>query len=405
MRRFTIPEHQPGRVDELDGLRGLLALWVAVAHILCWTGFRDVTLPRPFRLLWLQFIGAGPAVDTFIVLSGFAISFLLHNRPQSYGQFIQGRFFRIYPVYGVCLGLGLMTALFTPFVLETASWRDTVYFAPLRSVSSSEFTATGPHVFWHMTLLNGLIPKQWLSNSTATFLPPAWSVSLEWQYYLVAPLVARFVMSGAGLVVLALVAWFGVEFGHAWQNPHRAFLPEQLPLFLIGIGSYHLFARFAVSEPHSLVRAASVAALLAVAVLTTWHPTALVAWALGFGCIVVRGNDPFSRRLLTFRGILLHPWLQGLGRFSYPLYLVHWPLIVTFLAALLLWRPDISFRHAALLMFAFGLPLILWVAYLLHLLVEHPLMSFGRRLSSRAQQPPGENRAACGYQQKSTVSS
>jgi peptidoglycan/LPS O-acetylase OafA/YrhL len=78
------------RVDELDGIRGIPALWVAVTRILCWCGFA-VDPPHAFETNpWYQFIFAAPAVDVFIILSGFAISFLLHSREQSYGSFMRG---------------------------------------------------------------------------------------------------------------------------------------------------------------------------------------------------------------------------------------------------------------------------------------------------------------------------
>jgi peptidoglycan/LPS O-acetylase OafA/YrhL len=380
-------EHQPERVDELDGLRGLLSLWVVLAHIFCWAGFWEFSASRPFfRQFWAEFIGAGAPVETFIILSGFAISFLLHKRHQSYGQFMQGRFFRIYPVYGVCLIFGFAAASFTPFVLHTALWRDTVYFEWNRTLSSSESSATGLHAFWHITLLNGLIPKHWLSDTTGTLLAPAWTVSLEWQYYLVAPFVARLVCSGAGLLSLTALSWLGLRYGHVWQNPHLAFFPAQLPLFLIGIGSYHLYDHFTESSHRrSSVFAIPVAALLATSILTSWHSTALTVWALGFGCIFVHGHDLFSQTLSALRAFLRHRWLQRLGHISFPLYLVHWPLIITFLAALLYWLPGISSHHAVLLLLLLGLPVILCAASLLHAFVERPLRTLGKELNTRTQ--------------------
>jgi len=390
MTPFKNPEQQAGRVDELDGLRGLLSLWVVLSHTFCWAGFLEFTAPRPFQRFWAEFIGAGAAVETFMILSGFAISFLLHKHQQSYGQFMLGRFFRIYPVYLVCLVLGLTAALFlTPFVLHTAQWRGTLYFEWNRSFSSSESSATNLHVFWHLTLLNGLIPKRLLSDATATLLVPAWSISLEWQYYLVAPLLARFVRSGFGLLFLAVLAWLGVRIGHIWANPHVAFLPAQLPLFLIGIGSYHLYEIFAKSSHRrSSAFAVPVAALLAASIVTSWHSTALTLWALGFGCIFIQGKDLFSRTLSALRAFLLHRWLQRLGRISYPVYLVHWPLIILFLAALFYCRPEISSTHALLLMLFLGVPLILFVATILHTFVERPFMTLGKRLNGRRQVTP-----------------
>jgi len=38
------------RVDEFDGLRGMLALWVAVSHMFCWLGLAafPFSLPHSF---------------------------------------------------------------------------------------------------------------------------------------------------------------------------------------------------------------------------------------------------------------------------------------------------------------------------------------------------------------------
>ena len=91
----TQPNNSIGRVQELDGLRGLLALWVALAHILVWCGFLDTTLPWPLSSAWGNFIQARSAVEVFFILSGFAISYLIGQRPTGYGAFIAGRFCRI----------------------------------------------------------------------------------------------------------------------------------------------------------------------------------------------------------------------------------------------------------------------------------------------------------------------
>lgn len=372
------------RVDELDGLRGLLSFWVVLSHIFSWAGFFEFTTrPRFFRNIWAEFVGASAAVETFIILSGFAISFLISKRQESYGGFMRGRFFRIYPVYVLCLALGTVAALFwTPFVLNTAAWRDaTIYFQWNRSISLSESAATGLHVFWHLTLLNGVIPQSVLSDSTGTLLAPAWSISLEWQYYLVAPLLARLVRSGAGLMFVAALAWLGLRLIRL-DNPHCAFLLSQLPLFLIGIGSFKLYERFAVSgHERSGLFAIPAAAVLALGFLSGWHSVALMLWALAFGCVFVQGDDLFSRFLSTVRSALLGRWLQRLGQISYPLYLIHWPMVVGFMAAILRWNPNVSSMGALLLLLVAGLPLIILAAVALHVGIERPMMNLGRRLN------------------------
>jgi len=322
--------------------------------------------------LWGEFIFAQPAVDTFIILSGFAISHLLHSRSPSYLQFMIGRFFRIFPVYLVCLGLGFATITQIPFILSTASWRD----------SAQELAHPMLHLLSHLTLLFGAIPKKFLPEATATLLTPGWSISLEWQYYLVAPLISWLVCSRAGLIALGVVACAGLSSSVHWANPHLAFLPAQLPLFLIGIGSYHLQA-IARAAARSTTTSYAIVAVLVAVLMVSWHWVALAIWTLVFGCLFIEKEDCAARSFFFLRRALLHPLTQFLGRISYPLYLVHWPLILVFLAALLFCKMDLASGAMALTMFVVGLPAIILAAWLLHKTVEVPLMRFGKMAQNR----------------------
>ena len=374
---------KPARVDEFDGLRGILALWVAFSHIFAWTGHWENPLPGRLKEVWRTFVSADPAVDTFIILSGFVISFLLHHRHQSYGAFMRGRFFRIYPVYLVCLALGIASSFLVPAIIGAASWKDTIYFEWMAEFVKQEQAAFGSHVFWHVTLLNGLLTKDFLPLATGTLLAPAWSITLEWQYYLVAPLLARGVKSAFGLLAIGAVAWLGLEFASDWRNPQLSFLPAQLPLFLIGIASYHLYHARCEGSSIRFLPSLAPAALIVLALASNWHSVALTAWAIGFGCIMVRGNDPFSRFLGIARQILLHPALQHLGKLSFPVYLVHWPLIILLLTVILRVRPGIPGHLALAVLIVVGIPVILVAAEIIHRLIEKPGMDLGKRLERK----------------------
>ncbi|RYD25391.1 MAG: acyltransferase, partial [Verrucomicrobiaceae bacterium] len=380
----------PGRVDELDGLRGLLALWVALAHIFAWCGFWETTLPGPLRKAWPVFIEASAAVDTFIILSGFAISFLLHKRSQSYLSFMTGRVFRIYPAYLFCLALGVASTFLTGAIVETAVWKGTIYFEWIRQLATSESAAFGAHTFWHLTLLNGLLTKKFLPDATGTLLTPAWSITLEWQYYLVAPFVARLVSSSTGLLVLTAVAFVGSFSASRWANPQLAFFPAHLPLFLVGIASYHFYVRFANREESRSAPTLAVAGLIAAAIILQWHSVGLVLWALGFGCILARGNDPFALVLSFIRARLLSEPLQRLGKISFPLYLVHWPIIIGLLWLLLRFFPGASKTQALAFLLVIGLPLILISARILHTMVELPGMALGKKFVRRPAPSPAQ---------------
>jgi peptidoglycan/LPS O-acetylase OafA/YrhL len=378
---------RPGRVDELDGLRGLLAFKVALAHMLAWSGYWGFRLPRPFGNLSASFIEASAAVETFVILSGFAISYLLHKRKQSYRGFMTGRVFRLYPVYLTCLVLGMTTTALVPYILETAQWKETIYFEWIRSLTNSGSVALGAHTFWHLTLLNGVLHKSMLANATGTLLVPAWSITLEWQYYLVAPLIERLFRTGTGLLILTIAAWFGAEYATQWRNPQLAFLPAYLPLFLVGIGSYHFYARYHQAAVNSPAPAIAVSSILAVAVLMKWHPVSLATWALVLGSIMARGTDPFSRALSVIRRILLLPTLQTLGKMSFPLYLVHWPIIVLVMYITLQNFPNITSAQNLCVLVFIAMPLTLVASRLLHCYIELPMMAFGKK--DRSEKPAG----------------
>lgn len=382
----TAPKAQPavyGRVDELDGLRGVLALWVAISHILLWCGFAEPPLSGGrFGRMWDSMIYSPFAVEAFFILSGFAISSLIYARPQSYLGFMTGRFFRIYPVYLLCLFLSLVLMGVTPWLLENASWRQTAYFSAVGSLSASERAHPVLHGVSHLSLLNGMVPRQVLPGSAATLLPPAWSISVEWQYYLVAPMIALFVRSAGGLLLLVGGAWLAIRYGGPWHNPLPAFFPVMLPFFLVGIGSHYLYKAFCASGGKRSSRyTALVAAALGVALLSGWEPVTMAIWAAAFGCLFVDGNGLMTRILCWVRRSLRNRWIQWLGRISYPLYLVHWPLIIVGLTLLVWWRPTMHFREAVLWMLGAGLPLILLAGFLLHKYVEAPAMRLGRQLS------------------------
>jgi peptidoglycan/LPS O-acetylase OafA/YrhL len=368
----------------LDGLRGLLALWVAVSHILCWTGIADVAwrLPNTLKEGWYVVIYAQAAVDTFIILSGFVISFLVVKFKDSYKAFMTNRAFRIYPVYLLCLILSVATAGIPSQIVDSVAWSNTSYFPALRSIAQSEQTHPIEHIALHLSLLNGLIPKELLSNSTATFLAPAWSITLEWQYYLLAPLIAKIAVTSRGAIALLLICLAGLAAAPRWTNPHLAFLPSQLPLFLVGITTYHFFRTGSPRYKFTSMQIQyAIVVLCCVVILVHWHATALTIWFLTSGALVAGVSGDRSMLKWLSDALRSNP-LQNLGKLSYPLYLSHWPLISVFLYIITQAFPGIGSGSAAALMLIIGLPLIIAISHQLHKFIELPGIALGRQLTS-----------------------
>jgi peptidoglycan/LPS O-acetylase OafA/YrhL len=226
-------------------------------------------------------------------------------------------------------------------------------------------------------LLFGIIPEKILPQAPFTLLAPAWSITLEWQYYLLAPFLAWFVRRPVGLLALGIVGCVDMVYSHYWVG---AFLPQKLPLFLVGIGSFHLYAN-AEYLKHFRLRLNVFAALIAATLIVGWHWLALLIWIIVFGCVLADQNLKNEKFLQIPRQFLLQPALQFVGKISYPLYLVHWPIIIFLMAGIISWRPDISAGTALVTMLAVGLPIILFASWLLHKWVEKPLMQYGKKFT------------------------
>jgi peptidoglycan/LPS O-acetylase OafA/YrhL len=115
----------------------------------------------------------------------------------------------------------------TPHVQETES-----------QVASLRGHGFANHLIAHLLLLNGVVPDNILYEAQMMFLAPAWSLSLEWQFYLVAPLVIAAMRNSGGRIAAAAVA--GIAFiayakGAFGQFDHPSFLPGSAVYFAVGI--------------------------------------------------------------------------------------------------------------------------------------------------------------------------
>ena len=165
----------------LDGLRGVLASYVMVSH-----SFPFV--PMPAWLHWL-FQHGGAAVDMFFILSGLVIVQSLAGFAYRPWPFLIARVARIYPVFLVVFIFAVaIQPLATGF--ERMAWIGPD--SPARYIWSGGWpSAWGVFIATHLTMTHGLFPNGVLPDVWVGFLGAAWSLSTEWQFYLLALLIGE----------------------------------------------------------------------------------------------------------------------------------------------------------------------------------------------------------------------
>ncbi|WFE49292.1 acyltransferase [Micromonospora sp. WMMD1155] len=287
-----------GRVDHLDGIRGIAILAVCAVH---WIGQR---LPG--------FEGGYIGVDLFFVLSGFIITTLLVKRVQPYGRFLRNRVRRLYPpLVGALMGITALTWLLPDSALSPET--------PLRHGLVAAVQAS----------------SLWITLGGAPIDPfsMTWSLSVEWYFYLLWPLAVLRLrrLPAARAARLTLLAAGGVYLVAAVQPGWWFYYGPLAHTSELLVGAAIAFPLAHGWTPRLRIdgRLLLVAAFTFVALWTTFGSDPyspayrLVALPLTVGCAVLfilsgyEARPPGPARLLSWRPLV------AAGRISYSLYLWH----------------------------------------------------------------------------------
>jgi peptidoglycan/LPS O-acetylase OafA/YrhL len=370
------------KLASLESLRGLLALWVVVAHVTARVISEDTIAGFHARAPLEPLL----PVYVFMILSGFVIFHLLERQRESYGAFILRRFFRLAPLYLVVL---LVAAWMVPFELRTLDnlfWRNPHIYDAIK-IHHETLDHFWPYLWSHVLLLHGLIPETVLPDANFTFLSQGWSISLEWQFYLLAPLVFWVIAGrrylGPGLLAAAMAGLLFLGY------PSIGFLPNQFAWFALGIASFYAYRSsgwFARINPRTHDLLLPVIGVLLFFLLR--NPWPVLVWLLVLDVIMAEraGLETFFTAAL--RRILELPPLQWLGRISYSVYLVHLAILYVVLRAITRLDEHLGGWKVLALALPATLILTLLVSALTYRWIEVPGMALGRALSARLGAKP-----------------
>jgi len=370
----------------LEGLRAWLAWAVVLSHMAYVAGISP-TFPGSV----LGRLGS-PAVLVFIIVSGFVITHLIIEKPEPYGIYLLRRFMRIFPVFLITCIIG-----FVAYDIEAATLARVAYLhdpgytfsSRIADIAQSNHEFFWAHAIAHLTMLNGAVSDKILPFSGYAFNMPAWSLSLEWQFYLIAPFVVVLIHRNKGLLV-AGIAVAALEYASrhdlfgTFEQP--SFLPAAFEYFFVGIASRYLYPLVAdVVRPSVVLIVAAV--LLPIFAKET---IPILLWV-----VVVSGMRPrpavgaastwFER---SFRLLLESRVVNYFGSRSYSTYLCHMPAIAFCHTACFAVAPKAGPAATFIYLFATAIPLTTMAAEIVHRTVERPGIALGARLARRISHRP-----------------
>ena len=325
--------------------------------------------------LTLPFTAGHFAVEIFFIISGFYMALVLNEKytEANPARFYLARYLRLWPTYIVVLLFA--TSFLRPFPAFPADLLTKVYFY------FSTITLFGHDTMWFaLPTPDGLALSTSVRTnhvlSSVSGMPHMWSVGVELTFYALAPLVARRwrAILVAFVLAVALHVWITVAFDR--ESPVVLRTPLNFFwLFLSGMLGYWVWRAVkprldAVPLPAILVAA-----------------TAVVAT----GTLIYMRRHVNDDVLLVIFAVLLIPayhytrkaeWDRATGELSYPIYVVHYPLVVYFWPA-----GDVNMSLVVVALTAVA-------SVALHLAVVRPIDSWRTRIPERIAKARSESAPA-----------
>ncbi|ACU59779.1 acyltransferase family protein [Chitinophaga pinensis] len=386
----------------LDAIRGFAALIVVLCHwqfyfytdqTLQTKPLEELGLPL-FPFLSIFYHHAFFAVDLFFLLSGFIFFWFyadkIADRKTPFGNFMCYRITRLYPVHLLTL-IAIALIQYVMFSMNGHTFiiqnNDTYHF-----------------------LLNFLVIHSWGFEKTPAlngFNGPSWSVSVELLLYLLFFLIAwRKLHRNKGLIVAMIVAGAVIQYIYSM-------IGQGIYSFFLGGLTYHIYAWMVEKKKlRRIANGVTIAAfVLWVIVVSEYAFSYIRDFSMPLLKTLLPGKDEafhtalfnlsrntFFRTIIspitiltlalteTTRGGLKIKWMLVLGNASYALYLLHFPLMVTFFIMVDMLGISREVFHSPLTLLIFYAVLIP-LSILTHYYFELPIQELFRKRLLRKPAP------------------
>jgi peptidoglycan/LPS O-acetylase OafA/YrhL len=371
----------------IEGLRGVLAWAVVFSHLVY---FSDI-YTHGFGSL-LAHLGR-PAVLVFVIVSGFVITHAIVERPEPYFSYLTRRFMRIFPLFAITSAIGYFACDAQVSTLTRVAYSgdpDFDFVTLVAGIAGSNHQNLWMHVLAHLTMMHGVFSDGVLPFSAYAFNIPAWSISLEWQFYVIAPFVLMVVVRRRLLVPAAValavieVAFRARLFGHFYQP---SCLPAAATYFAIGIACRLTYPAVAGSTRYPITISALIVIML-IPISDVPTASALVWMSVYLGLIAGRQEGSGSLYARIHRGLWENRLVLYFGSRSYSIYLTH-ILAITFChSAWVNLKPDSGPLETFIALSGMTVPVTTVAAELFYRGVERPGIALGSRIARWLSQPP-----------------
>lgn len=358
---------QGQRFEFLDGLRGIASLLVALLHFHTLILEHSPTVWIP-SILDSIFRNGHIGVYIFFVLSGFVIAYSVRNDTITFkfiGKFFLKRSLRLDPPYWVtlCLLSGL------------------IFLGPLFFKKGSEHIPTLNEFVLNAFYLQNFFPVKHI-------LPVAWTLCLEIQFYFIFVLMLkvvqdlnrRFGLNTLNYSSLPSLALFGtlyllslataIEF-NILPSLEGCFLPYWYSFFLGCLVCWVIVGL--IKERYLLI------ALVCILLFgfSGVHFNMLSTFVVALGIHIVS-------KLELLHSLLSSSFFQYMGRISYSLYLIHWPVGIKFISLFSYILGTHLDRVPALVLMGGSMLVTVKAAEYFYRFVELPTLLLSKRINLRA---------------------
>jgi len=287
--------------EDINGLRAIAVLSVVIFH------FSDSLLPGGFA-----------GVDIFFVISGFLMTSIIirgvENNSFSLWSFLKARAKRIVPALTVTIALLLIAGY---LCFDTISYQ-----------------LTGKHSVGALSFISNFMFQSesgyFDTESKGKALLHTWSLSVEWQFYIIYPIFILFLsklmsINNTKRTILTLAA---ISF--AWcvyitySNPVSSYFMLYSRAWEMMLGGVAYIYPLSCKDGNRKYIEFSGLVLIAISILfiqesTPWPGYFALVPVVGAYLCILASND---------NSILSGAIIKRIGLWSYSIYLIHWPILV-----------------------------------------------------------------------------